>query len=73
LRELADSLRAALGHLPPRQAEVFSLVCFEAMSCEQAACELGVRPAAARMLLSRARQQLQLLLRHFRGAGKDDK
>ncbi len=71
-RELADGLRAALANLPPRQAKVFSLSCFEQMTCEQAARELGIHPTAARMLLSRARRHLQRLLGRFCGAAKDD-
>jgi RNA polymerase sigma-70 factor (ECF subfamily) len=60
--ELADRLRAAVGRLPRRQAEVFCLSCFEQMSCEAVAGRLGIRPTAARMLLWRARQHLRRLL-----------
>ena len=60
--ELADRLRAAVIRLPRRQAEVFCLSCFEQMSCEAIAERLGIRPTAARMLLSRARRRLRRLL-----------
>jgi RNA polymerase sigma factor (sigma-70 family) len=60
--ELADRLRVALRRLPRRQAAVFCLVCFEQMTCEAVAGRLGIRPTAARMLLSRARRHLRRLL-----------
>jgi DNA-directed RNA polymerase specialized sigma24 family protein len=41
------------------------------MTCEQAAGELGIRPTAVRMLLSRARRRLQQLLASYCGAAKD--
>jgi RNA polymerase sigma-70 factor (ECF subfamily) len=69
--ELADCLRAAVGQLPRRQAEVFCLTCFEQMTSEEIAERLGVSPAAARMLLSRARRRLERLLKPFRGAPKE--
>jgi RNA polymerase sigma-70 factor, ECF subfamily len=60
--ELADRLRNALRRLPGGQAEVFCLFSFEQLTCEQAAQQLGISPAAARMLLSRARRRLRRLL-----------
>lgn len=66
-RELADRLRAAVGQLPRRQAEVFCLTCFEQMSSEEVAERLGINPAAARMLLFRARERLRRLLETFDG------
>jgi RNA polymerase sigma-70 factor (ECF subfamily) len=60
--ELADRLRVAVGQLPSRQAQVFCLTCFEQMSSEDVAERLGVSPAAARMLLLRARERLRILL-----------
>ena len=39
--ELADRLRAAVGQLPRRQAEVFCLSCFEQMSGEEVAVRLA--------------------------------
>ena len=60
--ELADRLRAAVGRLPRRQAEVFCLSCFEQMTSEEVAEQVGISPAAARMLLCRARRRLERLL-----------
>jgi RNA polymerase sigma-70 factor, ECF subfamily len=60
--ELADRLRAAVGQLPRRQAEVFCLSCFEQMTSEEVAARMGIRPTAVRMLLLRARQRLRRLL-----------
>ena len=60
--ELADRLRAAVGRLPRRQAEVFCLSCFEGMTSDEVAEQLGTSPAAARMLLCRARRRLERLL-----------
>jgi RNA polymerase sigma-70 factor (ECF subfamily) len=70
-RELADRLRAAVGRLPRRQAEVFCLTCFEQMTSEAVAGQLGIRPTAARMLLSRARRRLRRLLEPL-GGSEDD-
>ena len=71
--ELAERLRAVLGRLPSRQAEVFCLSCFEQMSCEEVARRLGISPTATRMLLSRARRRLQKLLKPLAAAaGKDN-
>lgn len=66
-RELADRLRAAVGQLPRRQAEVFCLTFFEQMNCEEVAERLGINPAAARMLLFRARERLRRLLKTLDG------
>jgi len=60
--ELAERLRVGIAQLPRRQAEVFCLTCFEQMSSEEVAERLGVSPAAARMLLLRARERLRILL-----------
>jgi RNA polymerase sigma-70 factor (ECF subfamily) len=70
--ELADRLRMAVGRLPRRQAEVFCLTCFEQMTSEAAAGQLGIRPTAARMLLSRARQRLRRLLEPSGAKSKDE-
>lgn len=70
--ELAERLRAAVGQLPSRQAQVFCLSCFEQMTSEEIAERLGVSPTATRMLLSRARRRLRRLLEPFGDAvGKD--
>jgi RNA polymerase sigma-70 factor, ECF subfamily len=70
--ELADRLRAAVGQLPHRQAEVFCLTCFEQMTSEEVAQRLGIRLTAVRMLLCRARKRLERLLERF-GAKEDDR
>lgn len=67
-RELADRLRAAVGQLPRRQAEVFCLTCFEQMNNEEVAERLGISLPAARMLLFRARERLRRLLEPLDGA-----
>jgi RNA polymerase sigma-70 factor (ECF subfamily) len=69
---LADRLRAAVGRLPRRQAQVFCLTCFEQMSGEEVAERLGISPTAARMLLSRARRRLERLLEPVGGATEKD-
>ena len=69
--ELADRLRAAVGQLPRRQAQVFCLTCFEQMSGEEVAERLGISPTATRMLLCRARRHLERLLESFSGATKE--
>lgn len=68
--ELAARLRTALGQLPPRQAEVFCLSCFEEMTSEEIGCRLGLRPTAVRMLLSRARRRLERLLKPWDGVAE---
>jgi RNA polymerase sigma-70 factor (ECF subfamily) len=71
--ELVDRLRAAIGQLPPRQAQVFCLTCFEHMSSEKVAERLRIKPSAARMLLFRARERLRRLLEAVGGAvGQDE-
>lgn len=70
--ELAERLRAAVGKLPRRQAEVFCLTCFEQMTSEEIAEQLGISPAATRMLLCRARRRLERLLDPFGGATEED-
>jgi len=70
--ELADRLRAAVSRLPGRQAQVFCLTCFEQMTSEEVAGQLGISPTAARMLLCRARRRLQGLLEPSDGAPEED-
>jgi RNA polymerase sigma-70 factor (ECF subfamily) len=70
--ELADRLRAALGRLSRRQAEVFCLSCFEDLPSEEIAQRLRISPAATRMLLSRARRRLQRLLAPLVGVAEDN-
>lgn len=66
--ELADRLRAALGRLPRRQAEVFCLTCFEELSSEEVSRRMRISPTAVRMLLHRARRRLEQLLAPLVGA-----
>ena len=70
--ELAERLRAAVGQLPRRQAEVFCLSYFEQMTSEEVAQRLRVSPTATRMLLCRARGRLQRLLEPLVGAPEED-
>jgi len=60
--ELASRLRAAMGRLAPRQAEVFALHCFEKMSRREIADALGLRTNAVGVLLHEARRKLAGLL-----------
>jgi RNA polymerase sigma-70 factor, ECF subfamily len=60
--ELAGRLRAAIAHLPRRQAEVFCLRCMEELSYEDIASRLGLRVNAVGVLLNHARQRLRHLL-----------
>jgi RNA polymerase sigma-70 factor, ECF subfamily len=69
--ELAERLRAAVGQLPRRQAEVFCLTCFEHMSSEEIAEQLGLTNTAVRMLLCRARRGLQRLLEMMAGLTRE--
>lgn len=62
-RELADHLRVAISQLPRRQAQAFCLTYFEQMTGEEVAEQLGIKPTASRMLLSRARRRLEQLLK----------
>ena len=70
--ELADRLRVAVGRLSRRQAEVFCLSCFEQMSSEEVARQVGISPTAARMLLSRARRRLERLLEPSGGVSEEN-
>jgi len=69
--ELADRLRAAVAQIPHRQAEVFCLSCFDEMTSEEVAEQMGISPSATRMLLSRARRSLQRLLEPCPGVPDD--
>jgi RNA polymerase sigma-70 factor (ECF subfamily) len=60
--ELSGSLRAALGRLPARQAEVFCLGALEDWSHAEIARHLGTSPGAVAVLLHRARVRLRALL-----------
>jgi RNA polymerase sigma-70 factor (ECF subfamily) len=60
--ELAERLRAALGQLPPKQAEAFCLHGVEGWSYQDIAEHLAVSIDAVGVLLHRARKRLRLLL-----------
>jgi len=70
--ELADRLRAAVGQLPRRQAQVFCQTYFEKMTSEQVGERLGISASAARMLLCRARDRLRRILVSDVVHGDDD-
>jgi RNA polymerase sigma-70 factor (ECF subfamily) len=60
--ELAERLRAALAHVPPKQAEVFCLHGLEGWSYQEIARHLAVSTDAVGVLLHRARKRLRGLL-----------
>lgn len=60
--ELAGSLRAALGRIPPKQAEAFTLHALEGWSYGEVAEHLGATVDAVGVLLHRARARLRQLL-----------
>jgi len=62
-KELVEALRWAVAQLPDRQAEVFCLHEFADWNFEQIAKQLGTTTNAASVLLHRARQKLQELLK----------
>lgn len=70
--ELADRLRVAICRLPQRQAQAFCLTYFEQMTGEEMAEQLGIKPTASRMLLSRARGRLARLLKTTSDVTKED-
>jgi RNA polymerase sigma-70 factor (ECF subfamily) len=61
--ELVAALRWAVAQLPERQGEAFWLHEFADWSCEQIAEQLGTTVNATVVLLHRARQKLQELLK----------
>lgn len=56
---LAPEARAAIEELPPGERAVVELVALDGLTPEEAARALGLRPAAARMRLARARRKLR--------------
>jgi RNA polymerase sigma-70 factor (ECF subfamily) len=60
--ELAERLREALAHLPPREAAVFCLRYFDDLSYEQIADTLQIRAGAVAAALHKARARLEALL-----------
>jgi RNA polymerase sigma-70 factor (ECF subfamily) len=69
--ELAERLRAALGRISPRQAEVFCLHCLEGFSYEEIAQQLAMSVAAVGVHLHRARERLRQLLSSSFDAPRD--
>jgi RNA polymerase sigma-70 factor, ECF subfamily len=61
--ELAGALRLALTRLPADQAEAFCLRHLEAMSYEEIGALLGISPNATGVLIHRAKERLQELLK----------
>jgi RNA polymerase sigma-70 factor (ECF subfamily) len=60
--ELTGSLRAALGRIPPKQAEAFALHALEGRSYSEVARHLGASIDAVGVLIHRARARLRQLL-----------
>ena len=60
--ELAGSLREALGRIPPKQGEAFTLHALEGWSYGEVAEHLGASVDAVGVLLHRARARLRQLL-----------
>ena len=63
--ELANALRAALATIEPRQAEIFSMVCLDAMSYHEAAMAVGITENYVGVLLNRARCALKEQLQAY--------
>jgi RNA polymerase sigma-70 factor (ECF subfamily) len=59
VRELRDALGVAMATLPPKQREVFGLRALEGRSAAEVCDQLGLSPANQRVLLHRARSQVQ--------------
>ncbi|HEV2071830.1 MAG TPA: RNA polymerase sigma factor [Acidimicrobiales bacterium] len=59
---LAPQLQSAIEALPAGERQVVELTGFEGLSLAAAAAALGIRPATARMRLSRGRRKLRRLL-----------
>ena len=57
--EVAPALRQALRELPPSERSVAELVLLDDLTPQEAAESLGIRSAAARMRLARARRKLR--------------
>jgi RNA polymerase sigma-70 factor (ECF subfamily) len=66
-RELGRRLRAALGRLSPRQAEIFALRYLEGLGNLEIARLLGTSQTAIAVVLHRARHRLQRELRSPQG------
>lgn len=60
--ELSARLRAALGELPEKQAEVFTLFCLEGWTYQEISEHVGATIDSVGVLLHRARAKLKTLL-----------
>jgi RNA polymerase sigma-70 factor (ECF subfamily) len=67
VRELHEALSVAMARLPPKQREVFSLRALEGRSAEDVCDRLGVSAGNQRVLLHRARSQVQRRLSVYSG------
>lgn len=63
--ELASALRAALVTIEPRQAEVFSMICLDTMTYQEAAAAIGITENHVGVLLTRARAALKQQLQAY--------
>ena len=63
--ELASSLRVALANIEPRQAQIFSMVCLDAMTYDEAAMAIGITESHVGVLLNRARTALKQQLHSY--------
>ena len=59
---VAESVRAAVRALPPRDRELIGLVHWEGFALHEAAGILGIRAGTARMRYRRARERLAAVL-----------
>lgn len=66
--ELVERVRSELGHLPPRQAEAFWLVCVENRTYEEVAQQMGLQRNAVGVLVHRARQHMRDKLNSYNSA-----
>jgi RNA polymerase sigma-70 factor (ECF subfamily) len=63
--ELASALRSALATIEPRQAEIFSMICLDAMTYQEAAAVIGISENHVGVLLNRARSALKQRLQAY--------
>lgn len=63
--ELASALRVALATIDPRQAQIFSMICLDAMTYDEAAMAIGVTESHVGVLLNRARAALKEQLHSY--------
>lgn len=69
-REIREWLRAALGRLSPRAAEIFALRFFEGRENAEIAAILGTTPATVAVTLHRTRERIQQEYRLFAGEAR---